>query len=428
MYFYRKRGLERPQTEPVGLKAYLLIRIGMDVDEGQWFGRRLGPRPRGAGMEGRADMPEWADQSAGDPKDSRPAEAVGGHGLVSALCRPWRAVRQKRNLRKRQRELRAGRLAWEQEEARWLAAREGLIGEMEAMARGLAREVAELAQDMDGCRCVYEDSLRKVLTGPRDGQARERNRERPEGFLPENGLRTGRGGESRLPEGPRDGQVRERNRERPEGFLPENGLRTGRGGESRLPEGPQAGREGDGRMQEILPALWRKYLPLEEFHGYTERFWTEQVFSQGVRLSASPPHFVILGTAPGLPEVLEAHARRMKSLRWVLLEAEWDEELSAFVEDFYTEYGLAIELQLLEDAAALRRLRLFCGEPVNVVDFTGESYMAVSAAPEGSVWLDMLSVEEKRRRILARGKNITYFSMKEIWKNAQKRCNCPVLP
>lgn len=392
LYFYRKRGLERPEAEPVGLKAYLLIRIGMDVDEGQWFGRRLGPRPRGAGMEGRADMPEWADESPGDPKDSRPAEAVGGHGLVSALCRPWRAVRQKRNLRKRQRELRAGRLAWEQEEARWLAAREGLIGEMEAMARGLAREVAELAQDMDGCRCVYEDSLRKVLTGPRDGQARERNRERPEGFLPE------------------------------------NGLRTGREGESRLPEGPQAGREGDGRMQEILPALWRKYLPLEEFHGYTERFWTEQVFYQGVRLSASPPHFVILGTAPGLPDVLEAHARRMKSLRWVLLEAEWDEELSAFVEDFYTEYGLAIELQLLEDAAALRRLRLFCGEPVNVVDFTGESYMAVSAAPEGSVWLDMLSVEEKRRRILARGKNITYFSMKEIWKNAQKRCNCPVLP
>ena len=390
----------------MGLKAYLLIRIGMDVDEGQWFGRRLGPRPRGAGMEGRADMPEWADQSAGDSKDSKRAEAVGGHGLVSALCRPWRAVRQKRNLRKRQRELRAGRLAWEREEARWLAAREGLIGEMEAMVRGLAREVAEFAQDMDGCRCVYEDSLRKVLTGPRDGQARDRNRERPEGFLPENGLLTGRGGESRLPEGPQ----------------------TGRGGESHPPEGSQTGREGDTRMQEILPALWRKYLPLEEFHGYTERFWTEQVFYQGVRLSASPPHFVILGTAPGLPEVLEAHARRMKSLRWVLLEAEWDEELSAFVEDFYTEYGLAIELQLLEDAAALRRLRLFCGEPVNVVDFTGESYMAVSAAPEGSVWLDMLSVEEKRRRILARGKNITYFSMKEIWKNAQKRCNCPVLP
>ncbi len=306
----------------------------------------------------------------------------------------------------RQRELRAGRLAWEQEEARWLAAREGLIGEMEAMVRGLAREVAEFAQDMDGCRCVYEDSLRKILTGPRDGQAGDRDWERPEGFLPENGLQTGRGGESRLPEGPQ----------------------TGRGGESHPPEGSQTGREGDTRMQEILPALWRKYLPLEEFQGYAQRFWVRQVFSQGAGLPASPPHFVILGTAPGLPEVLEAHARRMKSLRWFLLEAEWGEELSAFVEDFYTEYGLAIELRLLEDGAALKRLRLFCGEPVIVVDFTGESYMAVPAVPEGSVWLDMFSVEEKRRRILARGKDITYFSMKEIWKNAQKRCNCPVLP
>ena len=409
----------------MGLKAYLLIRIGMDVDEGQWFGRRLSPRPRGEGMEGRADMPEWTDQSAGDPKDSRPAEAVGRHGLASALCRPWRAVRQKRDLRKRQRELRAGRLAWEQEEARWLAAREGLIGEMEAMVRGLAREVAEFAQDMDGCRCVYEDSLRKILTGPRDGQAGDRDWERPEGFLPENGLQTGRGGESRLPEGPQTG--REGKSRLPEGMpagregkshLPE-GMPAGREGESHPPEGPQTGREVDTRMQEILPALWRKHFPLEEFQGYAQRFWVRQVFSQGAGLPASPPHFVILGTAPGLPEVLEAHARRMKSLRWFLLEAEWGEELSAFVEDFYTEYGLAIELRLLEDGAALKRLRLFCGEPVIVVDFT---------VPEGSVWLDMFSVEEKRRRILARGKDITYFSMKEIWKNAQKRCNCPVLP
>ena len=418
----------------MGLKAYLLIRIGMDVDEGQWFGRRLSPRPRGEGMEGRADMPEWTDQSAGDPKDSRPAEAVGRHGLASALCRPWRAVRQKRDLRKRQRELRAGRLAWEREEARWLAAREGLIGEMEAMVRGLAREVAEFAQDMDGCRCVYEDSLRKILTGPRDGQAGDRDWERPEGFLPENGLQTGRGGESRLPEGPQTG--REGKSRLPEGMpagregkshLPE-GMPAGREGESHPPEGPQTGREVDTRMQEILPALWRKHFPLEEFQGYAQRFWVRQVFSQGAGLPASPPHFVILGTAPGLPEVLEAHARRMKSLRWFLLEAEWGEELSAFVEDFYTEYGLAIELRLLEDGAALKRLRLFCGEPVIVVDFTGESYMAVPAVPEGSVWLDMFSVEEKRRRILARGKDITYFSMKEIWKNAQKRCNCPVLP
>ncbi len=143
---------------------------------------------------------------------------------------------------------------------------------------------------------------------------------------------------------------------------------------------------------------------------------------------ATLPHFIILGTAEGIFPIIEAYAARMKSLRWILTEAEYDQDLADFVEDFYTEYGLAIELELLEDVAALKRLRLFCKEAVNMVDFTGEAYMAAQAVPEGSIWLDMFSVEEKKRRILARDKKVAYISMKELWKIAQKRCNCPVLP
>ena len=121
---------------------------------------------------------------------------------------------------------------------------------------------------------------------------------------------------------------------------------------------------------------------------------------------AVQPHFVILGMAPCLFEVIEACARRMKSLRWILPEEDCDEELQGFVEDFCTEYGLAIMLEPFGSAAALKRLRLVCGQPVNVLDFTGEAYMAVSDVPKGSVWLDMFSVEEKRRRIAARGGGI----------------------
>ena len=201
----------------MGLKAYLLIRIGMDVDEGQWFGRGLGPRPVPRPRQNlaeavlihaaaavhvlrklchlQADMPEWTDQSAGNPKDSRPAEVVGRHGLASAL-----------------------------------QGRQNLLHPGIPLPAGLG-------------------SFRRMA------------------------------------------------------FPSPAGLRS-------------------------------------------------------FRQSAFP-------SPAGL-------------------EAEWGEELSAFVEDFYTEYGLAIELRLLEDGAALKRLRLFCGEPVIVVDFTGESYMAVPAVPEGS--------------------------------------------
>ena len=45
LYLYKKRGLEKPEIEPVGLKTYLLIRIGLDVGEGQWFGKVPEPRP-----------------------------------------------------------------------------------------------------------------------------------------------------------------------------------------------------------------------------------------------------------------------------------------------------------------------------------------------------------------------------------------------
>ena len=85
-------------------------------------------------------------------------------------------------------------------------------------------------------------------------------------------------------------------------------------------------------------------------------------------------------------------------------------------------------LQPMESAAAMKRFRIGEGPPVNVLDFTGEAYMAVSGAPRGSVWLDMCSLEEKRRRIEARGGGITYTSLKEMWKTVQKRCVCPIVP
>lgn len=172
-----------------------------------------------------------------------------------------------------------------------------------------------------------------------------------------------------------------------------------------------------------LPILWEKNVPIKEFTGYSQHFWVEMLCARAIR-----PHFVILGTAPCLFDVIKAHAHRMKSLRWALPEAAYDEEEAGFVEDFYTEYGLAITVYPFPDMAALKRLHLNCKEPVNILDFTGEAFTAVWEVPEGSVWLDVLSVEEKKRRILSRGKEISYVSLKEIWKTAQKRCNCPILP
>lgn len=371
LFFYRKRGLQEPEIEPVGLKTYLLIRIGLDVDAGQWFGRKLEGMPRERAPDGFEEALEPRDGPGkrGAFGPARTGEWNRGleevrYRLGAALCHPWKTLRQRREEKRRQRRERAWRREREQEETRRLAEREQLLTETEAAIRRLASELEELADGWQDCYCVYEDDIRKTITENRNSNH--------------------------------------------SGTLGINLRETFSG---------QSGRE------PFLSDLWRKYFPLEEFNGYRQQFWVEQLFPRAVL-----PHFILLGRAEGLSCVIESCARGMKSLRWILTEAEYDEELAVFAEDFYTEYGLAIELQLLEDTAALKRLRFFCREAVNVVDFTGEAYMAVSAVPEGSIWLDMLSVEEKRRRIMARGNKITYLSLKEIWKSAQKRCTCPIVP
>ena len=134
LYFYRKRGLEKPQTEPVGLKAYLLIRIGLDVEEGRWFDRRWEQLP--AAMAGHAVERKGNCGPSGHP-----------YGIWDILGHPWKTIRLKQTERRE----RAQRLAQEQERNRLIAEREQLLGQMEEAIQRLALEVAELAGDMDSC-------------------------------------------------------------------------------------------------------------------------------------------------------------------------------------------------------------------------------------------------------------------------------------
>lgn len=160
-------------------------------------------------------------------------------------------------------------------------------------------------------------------------------------------------------------------------------------------------------------AVWKEWLkrfPLREFDGYARAFWVRQLLPEAVH-----PRFVILGSCEDICELVEDCARRMKSLRWILREQECTREILDFAEDFYVEYGLAVAMQTVSGRSAYRKLRLACGEPASILDFTGEPAVNLEGVAEGSVWLDMKPSEEKRRRIAERGTGIRYFSLKENW-------------
>lgn len=194
-------------------------------------------------------------------------------------------------------------------------------------------------------------------------------------------------------------------------LVPENYGESGLGDFAR---GTDGGRE-EAIPSYWLPQLWRQYWNIPEFEDYLQPDWMEPLLK-----NARLHHFVVLGRAECAPFAVTYCARRMKSLRWILLEKDCTEEFQDFVEQFYDDYGLAATLQSLDGENAFSRLLLVTREPVCVLDFTGEPCIPPGGVAQGSIWIDFLSVEEKARRIMERGKGVSYFSMKEIWKRVGK--------
>ena len=164
-----------------------------------------------------------------------------------------------------------------------------------------------------------------------------------------------------------------------------------------------------------LPRIWQQCWQYPEFDDYLKPQWVEPLL-ENARLH----RFVVLGLADSTNYAILHCAPRMKSLRWILRESEDDQQFRDFVEDFYAEYGLAAAVQTLEGERVFSRLLLETGEPVCILDFTGEPRIPVNGLAGGSIWIDFCSVEEKARRIIERGEGIFYFSMKEFWKRTGK--------
>ena len=441
--------------EPVGLKSHMLIRVGLNVGVGEWFGRETdfssyrkaaeitgsdaepGVRQTAGDIRGTAgfqtagsDAEPGTRRNAGDASEpesypGRMQEQRKAGGFWRRILRlPVRCAGQspgersreeresgkricrKRENRKQEHRKRENRKQEHRkredrrQESRDAAERRRLQAEWEESIHSIEQEIIMLASEIpelagEDCRCyaVYEDSVRKALI-----QAEE------DIFADWDSCM------NREADGAREVLMN----------------RGSAGGREVLmdQESPGAGTfRGSASGSHILSALWQKYMDYEEFSGYMKPFWVEMLMPK-----AALYHFVILGTAPCIPELIEKYAGRMKSLKWILSENTSSPELMEFVEDFYIEYGLAISLQVLSCEGEWKRLGMLCGVPSNILDFTVDSWPNAPRAAEGSIWLDFGSVEEKKHRIEGRCSGVVYFSLKDKWRRAQRRCKEPLLP
>lgn len=161
----------------------------------------------------------------------------------------------------------------------------------------------------------------------------------------------------------------------------------------------------------LLSELWKRNWEVREFVDYREYRWARTLLP-----FATQTHFVILGNAPCIPEVTKACARRMKSLRWILPEKDYGEAVEDFADDFYDDYGLAIELQTVAGRNGFRTLCLEAVKPICILDFTEEGKLFWGGLASGSVWLDFASMEAKEKRLERLAPGIQYVSLKKLWR------------
>ncbi len=163
-----------------------------------------------------------------------------------------------------------------------------------------------------------------------------------------------------------------------------------------------------------LPELWKRHWNVPLFVDYKEFRWAEPLLGE-----AGNPAFLILGTAPCLPEVIKHCAGRMKSLEWILPEKDFGEKANDFLEDIYEDYGLAVRLELLPPAGGLL---LFCPKstkPCTVLDFTEEGRAFADGLAAGSIWIDFTSDGEKEGRLQRYTEKIFYNSLKKHWRGLE---------
>lgn len=160
--------------------------------------------------------------------------------------------------------------------------------------------------------------------------------------------------------------------------------------------------------------LWQHW-DIMEFSDYREKKWVEKLMKHAAHGS-----YVIIGYSPCLPQLLYEHARKIRSIRWILEQEQYTRDIQDFLEDFYEETGLAVETQFPEEGQPMVRVRPASAVPVNVLDFSGEEKLSAGEMPEGSIWLDMDSLEGKNRRMEARNQKVLYVSLKKDWNQYQK--------
>lgn len=167
------------------------------------------------------------------------------------------------------------------------------------------------------------------------------------------------------------------------------------------------------RYEKEWRRLWSTPMYAEYHDKANLRQMLDAAFKKNGQSVAWPKVAFVLGYGPDMQEWLPWIAGHLRSLTFfVEFVTKGFEELLADMEE---EFGLVAQVKLTSPGE-LRKQRLRSAEPVLVIDYSGNTVISVAGICQGSIWLDMDSIEAKRHNMEDRRTGITYLSLKNLWK------------
>ncbi len=150
---------------------------------------------------------------------------------------------------------------------------------------------------------------------------------------------------------------------------------------------------------------WQEFWNLPLYGEYKESHNLTLLLQQ-IPKSRWPGRLIILGEAPGMQEWIGTLARYMRGI--TIFSPVRPRCFESIREKLLDEYGLLISWE--------KSLQPVSGEPALVLDYCGKEKIYIWGIPSGSIWIDMMSMEERRHSLEDRETGIDYISLKSFWK------------
>lgn len=166
-----------------------------------------------------------------------------------------------------------------------------------------------------------------------------------------------------------------------------------------------------------IAGWWQQFFPYPRYQHFRKKEYGKFLIA-GVknRIEQMQGLFLlVLGYDESISDLLKPFLKTAGGLRLFPENAEDAEKMENYAESVYEEYGLAVAVEDVPRRQGQKCVPLYEGKNL-ILDFSGESIWYPVGAVTGSIWLDMDSIWEKRKRIETRYAAITYDSLQKRWE------------